>query len=64
MRILRSRFQIAPAYGSSWDMSAMSLGDITAGDFSVRDIPHRAAGGRLDEAMDVEPLVAMMIECD
>jgi len=30
----------------------------------IRDIPYRAAGGRLDEAMDVEPLVAMMTECD
>jgi hypothetical protein len=27
----------APAYGSSWDMSAMSLGGITAGDFSRRN---------------------------
>ena len=28
----------------------------------VRDVPHRAAGGRLDKAMNVEPFVAMVAE--
>jgi hypothetical protein len=30
---------------------------------SVGDVPHRAAGGGLDEAIDVKPLVAMVTQC-
>ena len=30
----------------------------------VRDVPHRSAAGRLHEAPDVEPLVAVMAQCD